>query len=666
MDKLLDKLLDFCASLKLAIFLILSLAFYLGAATCYEARYGTRPVQDMIYGSRPFILLMALLAVNVMAAVLVRYPWKRKQTGFIITHIGIEVTLLGCLLSFRYSVDGKVSLTPGQKSEVINLNDEEVGVTMPDSSGKERRYVFPVQLWKDAGYPGLAKFVLGAAGIIDVPQEIRWPQGHTVVWPLGAGAKMTVLDWLPAAVGETNVKAAPDGFPAAVVHLGGHLPNGMPMDQTIPLLADGQGDGMVRPFGGTLEINLWKARSDDEINEFMNPPDPAKLPDMGQVAIHLGGKRFTVDVTKDSLGKPQELAGSGFTASVDDYVLQAPPPQLPENHGQDAIATEAIDPQIKVTLTGPKGPQTYLLAAWHPQAIARIDNSDVSQHGLATADDPLIWYWNPQTYVTGTTGTRGRLWMIQSPEGKLFARMFQLPRADQAPMPPFEVEVGKEMQNFWLNISLAVTQYCPTGNLVNEFRPAHIDANQMDFHPRAIKIALDVDGSHTETWLALGDEPATLNTARGPVDVDYSFSEFPLGFSVGLNRAEQTNDPGSDQAAAYTSEVTVMGSDKLDGDHVITMNEPMTVQGLTFYQAGFANDGVPTSTLSVRRDPGSFVKYSGCALIISGIFTMFYMKAYFQKTPAQAAAAAAASKGGKNAKPVMARRGEKGLKGVKA
>jgi hypothetical protein len=638
MDKLLDKLLDFCSSLKLAICLILSLAFYLGAATCYEARYGTRPVQDMIYGSRPFVLIMAMLSVNVMAAALVRFPWKRKQTGFIITHCGIEVLLLGCLLSFRYSVDGKVSLTPGQKSEVINLIDEEVGVTMPDSGGKERRHVFPIQLWRDAGYPGLAKFVLGATGVINVPQEIRWPAGHTVTWPMGGGAKLTVLDWLPAAVGETDVKATQDGFPAAVVHLGGHLPNGMPMDQTIPMLADGQGDGMVRPFGGTLEINLWKARSDDEINEFMNPPDPKKLPDLGQVALYVGGKRYTVDVSTDSLKKPQTLGASGFTASVDDYVLAAPPPQLPENHGGDAIATETIDPQVRVTLTGPAGAHTYLLAAWHPQAIARIDNSDVSQHGLASADDPLIWYWNPQTYATTTSGTRGRLWMIQSPEGKLYARMFQLPQADQAAKPPFEVQVGKEMQNFWLNISLSVTQFCPSGTLVNEFRPAHIDANQMDFHPRAIKVALDVDGGHTETWLALGDEPLTLNTARGPVDIDYNFTEFPLGFSMGLNHAEQTNDPGSDQAAAYTSEVTVMGSDKVDGDHVITMNEPLTVQGLTFYQAGFANEGIPTSTLSVRHDPGWIIKYLGCALIVGGIFTMFYMKAYFQKTSTPAPA----------------------------
>jgi hypothetical protein len=646
MVALLDKLLDFFSSLKLAICLILGLAFYLGAATFYEARYGTRPVQDVIYASRPFVLLMACLSINVMAAVLVRYPWKRKQTGFIITHCGIEILLLGCLLSFRYSVDGRVSLTPGQKSEVINLNDEEVGVTMPDAGGRERRHVFPIDLWHDAGYPGLAKFVAGSAGLIDLPMEARWPQGHSVSWPLDVGAKIQVLDWLPAAVGETVVRPSPDGFPAAVVHLGGHLPNGGVMDQTIPLIADGQGGGMVRPFGGTLEMDLWKARSDDEVTEFLNPPAPADLPTMGRVAIHLANKRFVLDVKQEMLGKDQPLGDSGYKAAVEDYILHAPPPALPENHGQDAIAAEPIDPQISVRLTGPSGVHRYLLAAWHPQFMAPLDGSDLEHHGAASPDDPLIYYWHPQTYFTVKEGTRGRLWLMQTPDGRLLARMFQLAQADQKAKPPFEVEVGKELENFWLNISLAVTQHATSGILVNEFRAAHVEPRQMDQHPRAIKVAIDMDGSHQETWLALGDAPLDLTTPRGPIQVDYNFREYDLGFSVGLDHAEQTDDPGTTQAAAYTSEVTVMGTDKSDGPHVITMNEPLTVNGLTFYQASFADeDGTPISTLSVRHDPGWVIKYFGCGLIVGGIFTMFYMKAYFQKSPVAKPARSRAAEG---------------------
>jgi hypothetical protein len=650
--RILDKLLDFFASLKLAIVLIFGLAIYLAAATTYESRYGTRPVQDVVYASRPFVMWMAFLAINVMAAVLVRYPWKRKQTGFIITHAGIEILLLGCLLSFRYSIDGRVSLEPGQKSEVINLNDEEVGVTMPDAGGRQRRHVFPIELWHQAGYPSLSRFLAGSTGLVSVPMEPRWPEGQAVSWPLGGGAKLTVLDWLPAAVPQTVINPTPDGFPAAMIHLGGSLPNGMGMDQTIPIVADGQGDGMIRPFGGMLEMNLWKARSDDEVQEFMNAPAQESLPALGRVDLFLGGKKYAVDVKQENFGKDQTLADSGYKASVEDYTLHAPPPQLPENHGADAMATEPIDPQISLRLTGPNGVRRYLLSAWHPQFMAPLDDANDGGHGAPRPDDPLIWYWSPQTYFTAKGGTLGRLQLLQTPDGRLLARTFalQLP-GGAGPMAPFEVQVGREIPHVWLNISFSVTQHVPSGVIVNDFRPAHIEPTQMDQHPRAIKVAIDVDGTHQESWLALGDEPAEVNTARGPVEIDYNYREYELGFSIGLDHAEQTNDPGTETAAAYTSQLTVMGSDKSDGAHIITMNEPLTVQGLTFYQAGFANEqGVAISTLSVRYDPGWILKYIGCGLIVGGIFTMFYMKAYFQKSPVPLAQTASKP----NSRPVAA------------
>jgi hypothetical protein len=116
--------------------------------------------------------------------------------------------------------------------------------------------------WKRAGRPGMS---------------IGWPLAAAPIASPRLAARRRRRD------GHSN---RPDGFPAAIVHLGGHLPNGMAMDQTIPLVADGQGDGMVRPFGGTLEMDLWKARSDDEVSEFLNPPPPGRLPAMGRVAIH--------------------------------------------------------------------------------------------------------------------------------------------------------------------------------------------------------------------------------------------------------------------------------------------------------------------------------------------------------------------------------------------
>src|SRR5207237_324474 len=82
-------LYEFFASLKLAVILILLAALSLAFATFVESAYGTPAVQFGVYGTWWFTLINALLAVNIFCAAAIRYPWKRHQTGFVITHIGL-------------------------------------------------------------------------------------------------------------------------------------------------------------------------------------------------------------------------------------------------------------------------------------------------------------------------------------------------------------------------------------------------------------------------------------------------------------------------------------------------------------------------------------------------------------------------------------------------
>ena len=87
-------------------------------------------------------------------------------------------------------------------------------------------------------------------------------------------------------------------------------------------------------------------------------------------------------------------------------------------------------------------------------------------------------------------------------------------------------------------------------------------------------------------------------------------------------------------AATWTSRVSVAAPEGGSREHTITMNEPLTAGGMTFYQSGF-DPASGETTLGVRSDPGWPVKYAGCGLIVGGIFTMFYMRAYFQKPKAE-------------------------------
>lgn len=81
---------------------------------------------------------------------------------------------------------------------------------------------------------------------------------------------------------------------------------------------------------------------------------------------------------------------------------------------------------------------------------------------------------------------------------------------------------------------------------------------------------------------------------------------------------------GTKRAASYESEVEVRGK-----KYIISMNEPLKDENLTFYQASYDQDpqGRPiASILSVNSDPGRGLKYVGCFLIVFGSILLFVMR----------------------------------------
>ncbi|MCA9270725.1 MAG: hypothetical protein KDA41_19725, partial [Planctomycetales bacterium] len=99
---------ELAGSLSLAVFVIAGLALTLAMGTFVEAAHGTPAAQFGVYQTWWFNCLLALLAINIFFAAAIRYPWKRHQTGFVITHIGILVLLLGTGLSRKYGIDAQI------------------------------------------------------------------------------------------------------------------------------------------------------------------------------------------------------------------------------------------------------------------------------------------------------------------------------------------------------------------------------------------------------------------------------------------------------------------------------------------------------------------------------------------------------------------------------
>jgi hypothetical protein len=119
-------LYEFFASLKLAVVLILLVAIVLGSATFVEANYGTAAVGFLIYHTWYFAALLSLLALNIFCAAAIRFPWKRHQTGFVITHIGLLTLLSGSAISDRGSVNSQMLVYLGDSNQLAIDMDQSI------------------------------------------------------------------------------------------------------------------------------------------------------------------------------------------------------------------------------------------------------------------------------------------------------------------------------------------------------------------------------------------------------------------------------------------------------------------------------------------------------------------------------------------------------------
>ena len=115
--------LDWFASLKLAVTLLVALAAVLAAATFLENGEGSEYVQWYVYNNPWFMALLGLLALNILAAMIARFPWRWRHCGFLLAHAGVLVLLAGAMRTFTAGVDGQLALEEGQSGDTLVMAD---------------------------------------------------------------------------------------------------------------------------------------------------------------------------------------------------------------------------------------------------------------------------------------------------------------------------------------------------------------------------------------------------------------------------------------------------------------------------------------------------------------------------------------------------------------
>lgn len=676
--RLLWRIYAFLASLRLAVLLITALVVVLAWATVIEQRYGGKAAWFAIYGAWWFSGLLLLLGVNVLAAALIRFPWKRHQTGFVITHLGILVLLAGCLLSRIGGIDAQMPIYEGTRAHRAFEDVQRLELSVIPAGGvpaSPRLVSIPFQPgpfnWADYGRLPWFPWALARrdAGVI---------YDHD-------GIRIEVLDYFSDVEFEAFDEKRPPlrlrvKVPRASPQAAGGegQPSGGSTWEEVGLVAasHGQLDGRNRvSLPGGRQIVFWLARTHAETQAFLDSRPHGPLDQQGRLVLHAAGRRFEFAVQSLPVGQRVPLGDTGLEmerAALSGRLVAADLPIL----------------DLRIHAPG-EPPQRMLIMADAPE----LNQQDPEHAVYAT-------YWRgwregqaPAVHSVGGP----RIDILQGADRRLYYRTWNAGRIEgPAPLADdgtVQVAFGSSPQE----LPFAVEQFVPQDRPGQRMVPMpFVPRKSGGEKTRLVRLRMTVDEQTEDFWLeglssfqaaaAAVPEQKMVVAGRGRrAAVVLRWKSVDLGFSVFLREFHRGLDPGTSMAAKYASTVDFLRRDPaadaaeeedlrrqpppqaheiLEGPVEISVNrpkdfvDPVSGRSYRFFQESFNGPWKPgdsvfdalvgadphrdrlfVSILTVNYDPGRGLKYLGSLLVVAGVAVMFFMRAYFFKSRGQGSAA---------------------------
>ena len=554
------------SSLKLAVIILSSLATILAVGTVYESLYDTATAKHYVYGTPWFAAVLGILGLNVFFAALSRWPWKRHHIGFLVTHLGIILLLIGSLITLIQGYEGQMILAEGETGRRMTLQE-----------------------------PQLYFYDLKNEKLEQVNADFRFdPPSKAKPWSASAlsGLRVTVDEFLPNAAEELRVEA--DG------------------EVLNPALA-------IKIQGSRAEMEEWVfAREFERQSLSLGParliyvelPDAAAFRKILAQPEAYSGPLLRVE--QELIPVPAELPGERQAGPYAVTVLEYFPHAAVEAGRLKNLSSERENPALSVLLQGPKGEERHSVFAKFPELP--------TAHGRLEKPARLRLYELPADWNSGNN----ELLLARLDDGSTFYALkaggiwSQPKKIDNAP-----VATG------WMDFQFSVAKQVEKARLEKIYRKVPVPKGK-EGPPSALHLQVADGFQNRDFWLGRGSSrdlmlgDRRLKIAYGlkskPIGFELKLDKFKLGTYEG------TKDPATYESEV----TLIADGEPPRGHLIAMNEPLKYGKYKFFQASYQLNpDGPDFSVLAVAYDPGIFLKYLGSLVMIGGISLMFYFKPLF-------------------------------------
>lgn len=569
-------IIQILGSLYFAVSLIAGLALMLTVSTLLESFYGTPFVQRYFYQTGWFNAFLGLLAVNILFSALSRFPYKKRHTGFVMTHAGILLLLIGSLMTSLMGIDGQMMLFEGEKKDSIVQTTYELIVR--ETQGK----IIPFPL--RTGNREIKHHLNTSAGSIDLTIRRVWDN----------------------AVVKTDIINSPSGA----------------MNHAAQLALSSQRTG--------VNENMWLVENnplDPNSNHFTMGPAMFQIgekPKVNQEAqnsekksespkLHLHNQDSSLDLSVNLQDIPQgdiALGQGGLKVSNLKYYPEA---RVGENNKLVNASDQANNPAVEFDITDPNGEtQHFIKFALYPDFE--------SMHAASKKIfDLTVELTAPAAGSSSNPNSGPSLSIYYTADGSWVYVSKSSAGVSEGP-----VKTGQTYQTGWMDFSFRVENLFDHATVIKHVDKAPISGKGQI----AAEVSIAQNNQTIFNNWVLENETQALEAGSNQMLLSLQARNHKVPFSLQLKEFRKVDYPGTHQPSSFESDVTLVDPEEnLTLNRTISMNKPLDYKGYRIFQSSYVEDDPSgkASIFTVAKNPGIIFIYGGAIVIFLGSFLVFFV-----------------------------------------